>query len=452
MAFESLTEKLSHIFKKLRGQARLTENNMDDMLKEIRVALLEADVNYKVVKEFINNVKEKAIGQDVIGKLNPSQMLVSIVHEEIETLLGSGDTELKYPTNRPIVIMMVGLQGSGKTTTTGKIAKLMKDKLHKKVLLSACDVYRPAAIDQLDTLARSIGVELVNMGTNANPVEIARKSKEIAFNEHYDALIIDTAGRLQIDETLMDELLNIKNEVQPDEILLLVDAMAGQDAVNVANAFNDKLAITGVVMSKLDGDARGGAALSIKHMTGVSIKFAGVGEKLTDLDIFYPDRMADRILGMGDVMTLVEKAKEEIDEKEAKKQAAKMMSGKFDLNDMMAQMKQINKLGSLKGILRMIPGMPKITDEQTEYAEKEMKSFEIVINSMTKEEREHPELFKFSRKQRVAQGSGTSMQAVNKVLKKYEQMKEMMKQMETMKKSGKFPPGGFGGMGGFPGM
>lgn len=452
MAFESLTEKLSHIFKKLRGQARLTENNMDDMLKEIRVALLEADVNYKVVKEFINNVKEKAIGQDVIGKLNPSQMLVSIVHEEIETLLGSGDTELKYPTNRPIVIMMVGLQGSGKTTTTGKIAKLMKDKLHKKVLLSACDVYRPAAIDQLDTLARSIGVELVNMGTNANPVEIARKSKEIAFNEHYDALIIDTAGRLQIDETLMDELLNIKNEVQPDEILLLVDAMAGQDAVNVANAFNDKLAITGVVMSKLDGDARGGAALSIKHMTGVPIKFAGVGEKLTDLDIFYPDRMADRILGMGDVMTLVEKAKEEIDEKEAKKQAAKMMSGKFDLNDMMAQMKQINKLGSLKGILRMIPGMPKITDEQTEYAEKEMKSFEIVINSMTKEEREHPELFKFSRKQRVAQGSGTSMQAVNKVLKKYEQMKEMMKQMETMKKSGKFPPGGFGGMGGFPGM
>ena len=455
MAFESLTEKLSHIFKKLRGEARLTEHNMEDMLKEIRVALLEADVNYKVVKEFVNNVKEKALGQDVIGKLNPSQMLVKIVHEEIETLLGSGETELKYPTSRPIVIMMVGLQGSGKTTTTGKLANLMKNKLHKKVLLSACDVYRPAAIDQLAQLAKQLGVDLVNMGTEANPVEIARLSKNKAFNEHYDALIIDTAGRLQIDETLMDELENIKREVEPDEILLLVDAMAGQDAVNVATAFNEKLSITGTVMSKLDGDARGGAALSIKKMTGVPIKFAGVGEKLTDLDIFYPDRMADRILGMGDVMTLVEKAQEEIDEKEAKKQAAKMMSGKFDLDDMMAQMKQINKLGSLKGLLKLIPGMPKITDEQTEMAEREMRSFEIVINSMTKEERAHPELFKFSRKQRVALGSGTSMQEVNKVLKKYEQMKEMMKRMEQMRKSGRVPPGGLGGMGGmggFPGM
>lgn len=452
MAFESLTEKLSHIFKKIRGQARLTESNMDDMLKETRVALLEADVNYKVVKEFINNVKEKAIGQDVIGKLNPSQMLVKIVHEEIENLLGSGDNELHYPTTRPIVIMMVGLQGSGKTTTTGKLALLMKNKLHKKVLLAACDVYRPAAIDQLAQLAKQIGVDLVNMGTDANPVDIAKAAKTKAFNEHYDALIIDTAGRLQIDEVLMDELANIKTEVSPDEILLLTDAMAGQDAVNVATAFNEKLGLTGIVMSKLDGDARGGAALSIKHLTGVPIKFAGVGEKLTDLDIFYPDRMADRILGMGDIMTLVEKAQEEIDEKEAKKQAAKMMSGKFDLNDMMAQMKQINKLGSLKGILKMIPGMPNITDEQQEAAQKEMKKFEIVINSMTPEERQNPDLFKFSRKQRVALGSGTSLQEVNKVLKKYEQMKEAMKRLDQMKKTGRMPPGGLGGLGGFPGM
>ena len=454
MAFESLTEKLSNIFKRLRGQARLSESNMEDMLKEIRVALLEADVNYRVVKEFINSVKEKAIGQDVLSKLNPSQMITKIVHEEIETLLGSGETELNYPTNRPIVIMMVGLQGSGKTTTAGKLAYLMKNKLHKKVLLAACDVYRPAAIDQLAQLAKQLGVDVVNMGTDVNPVEIAKVAKKKAFDEHYDALIIDTAGRLQIDEQLMDELENIKTEVVPDDILLLVDAMAGQDAVNVATAFNDKLAITGIVMSKLDGDARGGAALSIKHMTGVPIKFAGVGEKLTDLDIFYPDRMADRILGMGDVMTLVEKAQEEIDEKEAKKQAAKMMSGKFDLNDMMTQMKQINKLGSFKGILKLLPGMPKISDEQMEAAQKEMRNFEIVINSMTPEERAHPELFKFSRKQRVALGSGTSMQDVNKVLKKYEQMKEMMKKMEQYKKTGRMPPGmgGMGGLDGFPGM
>ena len=452
MAFESLTEKLSNIFKRLRGQARLSESNMEDMLKEIRVALLEADVNYRVVKEFINSVKEKAIGQDVLSKLNPSQMITKIVHEEIETLLGSGETELNYPTNRPIVIMMVGLQGSGKTTTTGKLANLMKNKLNKKVLLAACDVYRPAAIDQLAQLAKQLGVDVVNMGTDVNPVEIAKIAKTKAFNDHYDALIIDTAGRLQIDEILMDELANIKAEVVPDEILLLVDAMAGQDAVNVATAFNDKLAITGIVMSKLDGDARGGAALSIKHMTGVPIKFAGVGEKLTDLDIFYPDRMADRILGMGDVMPLVEKAQEQIDEKEAKKQAAKLMSGKFDLDDMMAQMRQIHKLGSLRGLLKLIPGMPKITEEQTEMAEREMRSFEIVINSMTKEERAHPEIFKFSRKQRVANGSGTSLQQVNKVLKKYEQMKEMMKQMEQYKKSGRMPPGGFGGMGGMGGM
>ncbi len=449
MAFESLTDKLSSIFKKMRGQARLTEQNMDSMLKEIRIALLEADVNYKVVKEFTNNIKEKAIGQEVLLKLNPSQMLVKIVHEELVTLLGSTDSELHYQNNKPTIIMLVGLQGSGKTTTAGKLAFLMKNKLHKKVLLAAGDVYRPAAIDQLDQIAKQVGVDIVNMGSNVSPVVIAKKAKEKAYNDHYDVLIIDTAGRLQIDEPLMKELNNIKNEVEPDEILLLVDAMSGQDAVNVATTFNAQLTLTGAVMSKLDGDARGGAALSIKHMTGVPIKFSGVGEKLTDLDIFYPDRMADRILGMGDVMTLVEKAQQELDEKEMKKAANKMAKGKFDLEDMISQMKQIQKLGSLGGLMKLIPGMPKVTPEQTEAAEKQMKLFETIVNSMTIEERRNPDILKYSRKNRIARGSGTNLTQINSMLKKYEQMKEAMKQMESYRKSGRMPPGGFPGMGGF---
>ena len=452
MAFESLSDKLSGIFKKLRGQARLTEKNMEDMLKEIRVALLEADVNYKVVKEFTNNVKEKAIGQDVLGKLNPSQMLVKIVHDELVDLLGSDDSELHYQTTRPTVIMMVGLQGSGKTTSTGKLAYLMKNKLNKKVLLAAGDVYRPAAIEQLDQIAKTVGVDIVNLGTKVSPVEISKRAKETAFNERYDVLIIDTAGRLQIDEQLMKELNDIKDAVNPDEILLLIDAMAGQDAVNVANSFNQQLALTGAIMSKLDGDARGGAALSIRHMTGVPIKFSGVGEKVTDLDVFHPDRMADRILGMGDIMTLVEKAQEELDEKEARKSANKMMSGKFDLEDMLANMKKVQKMGSFGGLLKLIPGMPKITPEQQAAAEKEMKNFEVIINSMTPYERHNPDVFKFSRKQRVANGCGKTLADVNKVLKKYEQMKEMMKQMETYKKNGKMPPGGMAGMGGLGGF
>ena len=450
MAFEALTDKLSRIFKKLRGQARLTESNMDDMLKEIRIALLEADVNFKVVKEFINNVKEKAIGQDVLTKLNPGQMITKIVHDELEELLGGGETEIQYQKNRPTIIMLVGLQGSGKTTTAGKLAYLMKNKLKKKVLLAACDVYRPAAIDQLEQLAKTVGVPVINKGTDVNPVEIASIAKKEAFDEHYDVLIIDTAGRITLDEQLMDELRNIKKDINPDEILLLVDAMSGQDAVNVANAFNDAISLTGVVMSKLDGDARGGAALSIRHMTGVPIKLSGVGEKITDLDIFHPDRMADRILGMGDVMTLVEKAQEEIDEEEAKKAARKMMKGKFDLEDMLDQMRQVQKLGSLGGLMKLIPGMPKVSPEQLSAAEKEMKNFEIIINSMTPEEKHKPEIFNYSRKIRVSKGSGKQVSDVNRVLKNYEQMKEMMKRMESYKKSGRMPPGGFpGGFGGF---
>ena len=452
MAFESLSDKLSNIFKKIRGQARLTEKNMEDMLKEIRVALLEADVNYKVVKEFTNNVREKAIGQDVLDKLNPSQMLVKIVHDELIVLLGSDDSELHYQNNRPTIIMMVGLQGSGKTTSAGKLAYLMKNKLNKKVLLAAGDVYRPAAIDQLAQIAKSIGVDLVNLGTGVSPVEISKQARDKAFNEHYDVLIIDTAGRLQIDEQLMKELNDIKDAVSPDEILLLIDAMAGQDAVNVADSFNKQLTLTGAIMSKLDGDARGGAALSIRHMTGVPIKFSGIGEKVTDLDIFHPDRMADRILGMGDIVTLAEKVQQEMDEKEARKTANKMMSGKFDLNDMLDNMKKVQKMGSLGGLMKLIPGMPKITPEQQALAEKEMKNFEVVINSMTPYERANPAVFKYSRKQRVAEGCGKTIADVNRVLKKYEQMKETMKQMESYKKSGRLPPGGLGGLGGMGGF
>lgn len=451
MAFENLSEKLSSIFKKMRGQSRLNEQNMDEILKEIRVALLEADVNFKVVKQFISHIKEKAVGQEVLTKLNPSQTVVKIVHEELVELLGSDDSELHFSNNQVTTIMLVGLQGSGKTTTAGKLAYLMKNKLKKKVLLAACDVYRPAAIEQLETLANQVGVDIVNLGVKESPVKIAKIAYEKARQEMYDVLIIDTAGRLQIDQPLMKELNDISSCINPDETLLLVDAMAGQDAVNVANSFNEQIKLTGIVMSKLDGDARGGAALSIRHLTGVPIKFAGVGEKISDLDIFHPDRMADRILGMGDVLTLVEKAQEQLDEKEMKHSVNKMMDGQFDLNDMLKQLKQVSKLGSLGGILKLIPGMPKISSEQQTLAEKEMKNFEVVINSMTPYERKHPEILKFSHKNRIAKGSGKSLADINRVLKKYEQSKEIMKQMKNFKKNG-FPKGMGGNFpGGFPG-
>lgn len=441
MAFETLSERFSGILKKLRGQSRLTEKNMEEMLQEIRVALFEADVNFKVVKTFVDNIKEKALGAKVFDELNPSQMVVKIVRDEIVELLGSDQSELCYQKSRPTVIMLVGLQGTGKTTTAGKLAYLMKNKLNKKVLLAAADIYRPAAIDQLVTLAKTVGVDIVNMGDKVNPVEIAKAAKKKAFDDRYDVLIIDTAGRLTIDDELMNELANIKKDVIPDEILLLVDAMSGQDAVNTALGFDKKLGLTGVIISKLDSDTRGGAALSIRHLTGVPIKFTGVGEKIEDLDIFYPDRMAERILGMGDILTLVEKAQEKIDEKEMRKSAAKMMEGSFTLNDMLEQMKQIRKLGSLGGILKLIPGMPKITPEQQQKAEKELKDFETIINSMTLEERNNPSILKNSRKQRIARGSGKTNADINKVLKKYDSMKQMMKQMQQYKKSGKLPPG-----------
>lgn len=440
MAFEALQDKFSRIIKSIKGESKLTEKNMDDMLKEVRIALLEADVNYKVVKVFVQNVKEKAIGQEVYTKLNPSEMVVKIVKDELVELLGSDKSELNYNRNKTTVIMLVGLQGSGKTTTAAKLANLMKNKLKKKVLLAACDVYRPAAIDQLDQLAKKLDVDIVNMGTGVNPVEIALKAKEKAFNDHYDVLIIDTAGRLQIDEPLMEELKNMKKEVQPDEILLLTDALAGQDTVNVAKTFNDLLGLTGDIMSKMDGDSRGGAALSISYVTGVPIKFIGTGEKITDLDVFYPERMAERILGMGDVLTLIDKVQENIDEKEAKKAVNKMMDGRFTLMDMLEQMKQVKKMGSLKSLMKLIPGAPKISDEQFKMVEDEMKNVEVIINSMTPEERENPEILKNSRKCRIAKGCGKTNADINRMLKKYEEMKKQMKQLKNYK-GGRFPSG-----------
>ena len=436
MAFETLSEKFQRIFKKLKGQNNLSESNMEEMLGEIKVALLDADVNYRVVKKFLNEVKEKAIGQQVLLKVNPSQMITKIVHDELVALLGLNKTEIQYNKNKPTIIMLVGLQGTGKTTTAAKLAYLMKNKLNKKVLFAACDIYRPAAVDQLKTLAKSLKMDVVHE-EGKSAVEIANLAKTKAYNDHYDVLIIDTAGRLQIDEALMDELNDIKSSVNPEEILLLVDAMSGQDAVNVANSFNERLALTGAILSKLDGDARGGSALSIAHLTGVCIKFAGVGEKVSDLDIFYPDRMADRILGMGDIVSLVETVQNTIDEREAKRQAMKLMKGTFTLDDMLKQLKQIQKMGSLGGLLAMIPGMPKLTDAQKEAAEKEMINFEVIMDSMTLEERAHPEILKNSRKLRIAKGCGKTSADINRMLNKYEQAKQMMKQM---KNGGGFPP------------
>lgn len=430
MAFETLSEKFQRIFKKIKGQNNLSEANMQEMLGEIKVALLDADVNYKVVKKFLNEVKEKALGQEVLLKVNPSQMITKIVHEELVNLLGSNQTEIKYNKNKPTVIMLVGLQGTGKTTTAAKLANLMKNKLKKKVLFAACDIYRPAAVEQLKTLAKSLNIDVVHE-EGKTAVEIANLAKKKAYNDRYDVLIIDTAGRLQIDETLMDELNDIKTSVEPEEILLLVDAMSGQDAVNVASAFNERLALTGAILSKLDGDARGGSALSIAHLTGVCIKFAGVGEKISDLDIFYPDRMADRILGMGDVVSLVETVKENIDEREAKRQAMKMLKGQFTLDDMLKQLKQIQKMGSIGGLLAMIPGMPRISDAQKAAAEQEMINFEVIMDSMTFEERAHPEILKNSRKIRIAKGCGKTSADINRMLTKYEQVKAMMKQMKN---------------------
>ncbi len=428
MAFEGLQDRLQGVFKKLRGHGKLTETNIEEMLKEIRIALLEADVNFKVVKQFINDVREKAIGEKVIGSLNPSQMVVKIVKDELVDLFGKETIPLTFNTNRPTVILMVGLNGSGKTTTSGKLAKLLK-KQGKNPLLVAADIYRPAAVEQLKTLAKQIGVECFHI-PNESAENIALKAFNYAKENNFNVVIIDTAGRLQIDEKLMQELVNITKLVDVTETLLVIDAMSGQDSVNVANAFHEKIKISGLIMSKLDSDARGGAALSIKYLTGIPIKYSTNGEKLDDIEIFHPDRMADRIIGMGDILTLVEQASDKIDEKTAKKTVDKMMEGKFDLEDMLLQMEQMKKLGSISKILKFIPGMPKISAEDTQKAEKDLKRTKAVIQSMTLEERKNPSILKASRKIRIANGCGMQVSDVNYVLKKYEQSKELFKQLK----------------------
>lgn len=440
MAFEQLGDRLQSIIKKVKGQTRLTEKNVEEMLKEIRLSLLEADVNFKVVKEFINNVKEQMLGEEVLKSLTPGQMVVKIVKDELVKLFGDGDNELNLSNKSGLsVLLMVGLQGSGKTTASAKLASLLKKKKNKKNLLVACDIYRPAAIDQLKTLGKSIDVEVYSEGTEVSPVDITKNALAYAKNNGFDNVIIDTAGRLHIDETLMQELKDIVRVASPNEILLVVDAMSGQDIVNVASSFYEALRVTGAILTKIDGDARGGAALSVKHLTGVPIKFIGVGEKIEDLEAFYPDRMADRILGMGDVISLIEKAQENIDEKKTKKGFHRMMDGKFNLEDMLEQMEQIGKMGPLKGILKLIPGMPKISDEDQARADAQLKNTRVIIQSMTLEERRNPEILRASRKIRIAKGCGKTPADVNKVISQYEKMKEMARQLKAFSKNGKNP-------------
>ncbi len=432
MAFESLSERLSQSLKKVRGQKTLTEANMEEMLREIRLALLEADVNFNVVRDFIANIKEKALGENVLQSLTPGQMVVKIVHEELVNLLGNTTAELDL-SKHPTIIMMVGLQGSGKTTTSGKIAKLVAKKYSKKPLLVACDVYRPAAIEQLKTLGETIDVPVFSKGTEAKPEDIAQEALEYAKSNEHDLIIIDTAGRLHVDEALMDELCRIETLVKPTEILLVVDALTGQDIVNVAESFNEKLHLTGAVLTKMDGDSRGGGALSIRHITNVPIKFVATGEKLDAIDLFYPDRMADRILGMGDVMSLIEKAQDVIDEKSAARSMRRMQEGTFGLDDMLESMRQVQKLGPLSGVLKMMPGMPSnLPNFKDEDANDKMKKTEAIILSMTPQERRDPSILKASRKIRIAKGCGMEVADVNRLLKQYEQSKMMMTKMGSM--------------------
>ncbi len=437
MAFENLSDKFQRIFKKLKGQSTLTDKNMEEALEEVRKALLEADVNYRVVSSFIREVRDEAIGQQVLTKLSPSQQLIKIVHDKLESLLGGGHNDISFQSGRPTVIMLLGLQGTGKTTTAGKLAGLFKRRNHKRVLLCADDTQRPAAIDQLEVIAKQVETDIYIDRTGTKPPDIAKAAYEKAWREHYDVLIIDTAGRLQIDQPLMDELKQIIASVPVDERLLLVDAMSGQDAVNVALSFNEQVPLTGLVMSKLDGDARGGSALSIRKMTGVPIKYAGIGEKLEDIENFHPDRMADRILGMGDILTLVEEIQEKVDEKQSEKTSRRLMNGQFDLSDMLSVMKQMKKLGSLSKILGMIPGMPRFSDEQLRTVEAELAKYEVIINSMTPQERHKPDLIKASRKERIVRGSGTTPADVNRLLKRYDIMKKQLPQMKSMMQMGK---------------
>ena len=428
MAFEGLSEKLQAFTQKLRGKARITESELNEMLREVKLALLEADVNYKVVKEFVNSIHDKALGQDVLKSLTPGQQVVKIVKDELIELLGGTDSKIAFSPNPPTVIMLVGLQGSGKTTTAGKLANLLR-KQGKKPLLVACDVYRPAAIKQLQVVGAQLNIPVYANETDKNVVRIAKQAKEIAISKLNDVVILDTAGRLQIDENLMQELKDVKSNVKPHEILLVVDSMTGQEAVNVASKFNEDLGIDGVILTKLDGDARGGAAISVKKVTGKPIKFVGTGEKLNEIEEFHPDRMASRILGMGDVLSIIEQAEEAFDREEAEKLEKKLRKNKeLDLNDYLAQLKQVKKMGSFSSILKMIPGMNKLN---VNVDDKEFVRIEAIISSMTNEERENPKLLNASRRIRIAKGSGTQVQDINKFMKSFELTQSMMKKMKT---------------------
>lgn len=430
--FESLGDRLQNVMSKIKGYGKITEDNISEMLREIRLALLEADVNYKVVKEFTNTVKEKALGEEVKKSIKPGDMFVKIVNDELTELLGGEEKPLNLKGN-PAILMLVGLQGSGKTTTIGKLSNYLRKKHAKKPLLVACDVYRPAAIDQLKQIGKQLSIEVYEEGKK-DPVEISKNAIDYAKENKFDYVLIDTAGRLHVDEELMGELDNIKNEINPQEILLVIDSMMGQDAINVITGFNDKLPLTGVILTKLDGDTRGGVALSVRHLTNVPIKFIGVSEKLDGLDSFDPKRMAGRILGMGDIVSLVEKASEVIDEKDAEKTVKKMQSGKYDLEDFLSQMKQIKKMGPLENLLKLIPGASKMGLNNITIDPKQIAHIEAIVLSMTPQERKHPEIIKASRKTRIAKGCGLSVQEVNKLLDQFEQTKKMMKQFS----SGKF--------------
>ena len=427
--FENLSDRLQNVVHKIRGYGKITEDNIADMMREIRLSLLEADVNYKVVKEFTNTVKEKALGTEVANSISPGDLFVKIVRDELQNLLGGENVPIKTDGN-PTITMLVGLQGSGKTTTIGKLANLLRKKYKKKPLLVACDVYRPAAIDQLIQIGKELNIEVYSEG-KGNPVDIANNGVNYAKNNGFDYVLIDTAGRLHIDNELMDELENIVKEVNPHEILLIIDAMMGQDAINVITGFNDKLSLTGVILTKLDGDTRGGVALSVRHLTNIPIKYIGISEKMDGLTEFYPDRMANRIIGMGDVISLVEKVQNEIDEKEAEKLAKKMKKGNFDLEDFLSQLNQIKKLGPLENLIKLIPGAKKMGLNNVNIDPKQMKHIEAIILSMTKEERQNPNILKASRKQRIAKGSGRTVTEVNALLNQFEQMKQMMKMVSN---------------------
>ncbi len=430
MAFEGLSSRLQEITRKIRGKARITESDLKEMLREVKLALLEADVNYKIVKEFINTIQEKALGQDVLKSLTPGQQVVKIVKDELVELLGGQTSQISFTPNPPTIIMLVGLQGSGKTTTSGKLANLLR-KQGKKPLLVACDVYRPAAIKQLQVVGAQLNIPVFANENSKDVVHIARQALSVAMSKMNDVVILDTAGRLHIDEELMDELKRVKSNIKPHEILLVVDSMTGQDAVNVAKSFNEAVGIDGIVLTKLDGDTRGGAALSVKKVTGKPIKFAAIGEKLSDIEVFHPDRMAQRILGMGDILAVIEKAEESFDMEQAEKIEKQLKKKEIDLDDYLTQIRQIKKMGSFSSLLKLIPGMNQIKDLKVD--DKEFGRIEAIICSMTKEEKRNTKLLNASRRQRIAKGSGTTVQDINKFIKSFEMTQKMMKKMKSNK-------------------